>query len=75
MIAKMLMLKREAIPLNPVWVSPDFSKPRYISHSLTNPFNGGNAEIAILPMRIAVLVHGSRFIRPPSRSKSFVPVP
>src|SRR3989339_193568 len=41
-----------------------------VSHSLTNPFNGGRAEIAMEPIRKQAAVYGIFFISPPSFSIS-----
>jgi len=45
-----------------------------VSHSETNPLNGGSAEIAAQPTRKAKAVSGMRWMSPPSRSMSRSPV-
>ncbi len=45
-----------------------------VSHSLTNPFNGGSAEMAIDPIKNAAAVQGMVLISPPNFSISCLPV-
>ncbi len=45
-----------------------------MSHSLTNPFNGGSPEMATAPMRKQKAVVGIGRISPPSSSMFLVPV-
>jgi hypothetical protein len=45
-----------------------------VSHSLTKPLSGGSAAMAAEPTKKAAAVHGIRLTRPPSASRSRVPV-
>jgi len=45
-----------------------------VSHSLTNPFSGGRADIAIAPSRNRAPVQGMFLMSPPIFSISLVPV-
>ena len=51
-----------------------WNRPWKISHSLTNPFSGGRAAMPSVPTRVMTALRGSRWISPPSRSMSRVPV-
>ena len=46
----------------------------YVSHSLTNPFNGGRPEMATAPIRKQKAVTGMGRINPPNSSMFRVPV-